>query len=132
MERQFKGPRRTDPLNLDDMYRRLNYENEATGAQTIPGGYPLKTIYEVKESETIRTSLFSAIDKHVNERIDRKIPRKIKLGKRPHQNYMVWMTSAGYDPGQGFTYARQGDEETAHIPVELDTSLPENTIICVH
>lgn len=156
MERQFKGPRRppqrqkrnsltplpltyssgkqrdTDALTLQDYYQRINSGDEGTGPKPIPDGYPQKTTYKMKPNETIQSSLWGAADEHVGLRIDRKIPRKMKLGQKAYQAFWYLMAYYRQDPAEGFTYARQGDDQTSHILIELDASINPNTIICIH
>jgi hypothetical protein len=126
------GKRDTNPLKMQDEYQRANASIWETGQHTVPGGFPPKTYYDIKPGESINSALFNAATEHVFARIDRKVPRKMKLGKKTYQNFRHWMISCGYDPNEGYTYARQGDENTAHTLIEPEPTLADTVIICYH
>jgi hypothetical protein len=114
------------------MYKRLNAENEDTGKMQSLAGYPRTTTYRIGTKLNVLAWMFGAADDHINQRMDRKKPKKMILGQIPGQAFKDLMASYCLSLDDGFTYARQGDDNTACIPVELDTTIDPNLIICVH
>jgi hypothetical protein len=127
-----KGKRNTDPLKMQDEYQRANASIWETGQRRVPGGFPAKTFYDIKPGQHIFSSLNDAATEHVFARTDRNIPRKAKLGRSPFRDFRYWMLSGGFDPDEGYTYARQGDENTTPILIELDPTIADTVIICYH
>jgi hypothetical protein len=126
------GRRRTDPLKLEDMYKRLNVPLEDTGKMRALAGYPRTTTYKIGAKLNVLAWMFGAADDHVNRRMDRKKPKKMILGQIPGQAFKDLMASYGLSLDDGFTYIRQGDDNPTCIPVELDVTIDPNMIICVH
>jgi hypothetical protein len=114
------------------MYRRLNAGNEETGKMRALAGYPRTTTYRIGAKLNVLAWMFGAADDHINQRMDRKKPKKMILGLIPGRAFMDLMASYGLSLNDGFTYARQGDDNIACIPVEIDEAIDPNLIICVH
>lgn len=124
--------RRTDPLKLEDMYRQLNAPLEDTDKMRALAGYPRTTTYRIGAKLNVLAWMFGAADDHVNRRMDRKKPQKMILGRVAGRAFADLMASYGLGLDYGFTYIRQGDDTPTCIPVELDTTIDPNLIICVH
>lgn len=159
MERQFKGPRRaqrprhnpdpvtplpplfsmgkrqTNPLVMQyehEQYQRANSSIIETGQHPVVGSFVSKTYYDIKPDQYIFESLYGAACDHIFRRIDRRTPRRMKLGKKTYRKFVAWMLSDGHDPDEGYTFSRQGEACPTQIIIEPEPTLSDTVIICFH
>jgi hypothetical protein len=117
---------------MEDMLKRKNAELEDTAKLRAIRGNPRETAYDVTSERTILGHIFGAADRHINQRSDRQCCSRMRLGKVLYQMYEACMHHWGVDPDDGIPHSRPGDQQPTQIAIELDASIPENTIICIH
>lgn len=124
------GKRHTDPLSMQDYYQRINSGIWEADQDTY--NYPQRTVYKAPRDQNILDSLSCAATKHILSSYDWIVPRKMVISSNAYQCFLLFMRAYDINPNEGFTYARQGDEQTTRIFIEEDESIPTNIIICIN